>query len=59
MDVTAAVVWHWWIALLLVLGAIPAVIATVVGYINKVIAPRYGPRQTQDDTGDESDLHQE
>ena len=36
MDVIAAVVWHWWIALALVLGAVPAVIGTIVGYVVKV-----------------------
>ena len=48
MDLTAAVVWHWWIALLLVLGVVPLVIATIVGYFVKVVAPRYGPRQHRD-----------
>ena len=45
MDLIAAVVWHWWIALALVLGAVPLVIATIVGYFTKVVAPRYGPRR--------------
>ncbi|WP_419918540.1 hypothetical protein [Candidatus Poriferisocius sp.] len=49
MDVMAAVVWHWWIALLLVLGTVPLVIATIVGYVTKVIGPRYGPRQPRND----------
>ena len=48
MDLIAAVVWHWWIALLLVIGTVPLVIATIVGYFTKVVAPRYGPRQRRD-----------
>ncbi len=48
MDLIAAVVWHWWIALLLVIGTVPLVIATIVGYFVKVVAPRYGPRQRRD-----------
>lgn len=57
MDLIAAVVWHWWIALLLVIGTVPLVIATIVGYFNKVVAPRYNSRhqreirsQSADDT---------
>lgn len=45
MDLIAAVVWHWWIALLLVVGTVPLVIATIVGYFVKVVAPRYSSRQ--------------
>lgn len=45
MNVIAAVVWHWWIALALVLGTVPLVIATIVGYIAKVVAPRYQKRR--------------
>ena len=48
MDVIAAVVWHWWIALALVLGTVPLVIATIVGYIAKVVAPRYNSRQQRE-----------
>lgn len=55
MDVIAAVVWHWWIALVLVLASIPAVIGTIVGYVNKVIAPRYGPRQRREPNPASSD----
>jgi hypothetical protein len=38
-----AVVWHYWIAVVLVLLAvIPATIGLVVGYFRKTQAPRYG-----------------
>ncbi|MCY3967534.1 MAG: hypothetical protein OXF21_03065 [bacterium] len=44
MDITAAVVWHWWIGLAIVLGVVPLVIATIVGYFVKVVGPRYNAR---------------
>ena len=38
-----AVVWHYWIAVVLVLTAvIPATVAMAVGYLRKTQAPRYG-----------------
>ncbi len=48
MDLIAAVVWHWWIALLLVIGTVPLVIATIVGYFTKVVAPRYNIRHQRE-----------
>lgn len=39
-----AVVWHWWIAVFLAIGAILALLATIVGYIAKVQSARY-PRR--------------
>ncbi len=48
MDLIAAVVWHWWIALLLVIGTVPLVIATIVGYFTKVVAPRYNRRHQRE-----------
>jgi hypothetical protein len=45
MHVLAAYVWTFWIAVLLVIGAVVAVIATVVGYIVKVQAPQYPSRR--------------
>ena len=36
MSLLAANVWHWWIAVLLVPGAILAIVATVAGYLAKV-----------------------
>lgn len=41
MSLLAANVWHWWIAVLLVPGAILAVLATVVGYLRKVESIKY------------------
>ncbi len=40
-NMTLAVVWHFWIAVPLAFGAVVAVIATIVGYLNKVTATRY------------------
>jgi hypothetical protein len=39
-----AVVWHFWISVALVLGAVVLVVATLVGYVRKVVMPRY-PRR--------------
>lgn len=41
-----AKVWHFWIAVPLVFGAVLFGIATIVGYVVKVIRPRY-PRRGQ------------
>jgi hypothetical protein len=40
-----AVVWHWWIAPLLVALAILLVLATLIGYLKQVTATRYPPRR--------------
>ena len=40
----AAKVWHYWIAVPLVAGAVLAIIATIVGYLVKVQSPKY-PRR--------------
>ena len=40
-----AVVWHWWIAPVLVATAILLVLLTVVGYLKQVTATRYPPRR--------------
>ena len=37
-------VWHYWIAVPLVLGAVLLIILTIVGYLNKVVRPKYPPR---------------
>ena len=39
-----AVVWHYWISIPLVAGALLAVVATVVGYLVKVQSMKY-PRR--------------
>jgi hypothetical protein len=44
MNVLAAQVWHFWLAVPLVAGAILTVFALVGGYIAKVIAPRFPKR---------------
>ena len=35
------VVWHFWLAPVLVIAVIALLIATFVGYVRKVSAPRY------------------
>ena len=40
----AAQVWHFWIALPLVAGAVLFGVATIVGYLMKVVRPKYPPR---------------
>ena len=40
----AAKVWHYWIAVPLVAGGVLAIIATIVGYLVKVQAPKYPKR---------------
>jgi hypothetical protein len=37
-------VWHYWIAVPLALGAVLFGVATIVGYLNKVVKPKYPPR---------------
>jgi len=39
-----AVVWHYWIAVLLVIPTVLLVIATAVGYVVKVLGPKYSGR---------------
>ncbi|CAN5769751.1 hypothetical protein BH24ACT3_BH24ACT3_00960 [soil metagenome] len=45
MSVLAAVVWHYWIAVPLVAGAVLLVVMTAVGFLKKVVAPRYPTRR--------------
>ena len=45
MDaVFAAQVWHYWISIPLAILAVVLVVATVFGYLKRVVEPRY-PRQ--------------
>lgn len=44
MLVLAAKVWHYWISIPLVVGAVGLLLALLVGYIVRVVAPRY-PRR--------------
>jgi hypothetical protein len=39
-----AQVWHYWISLPLVAGAVLFGVATIVGYLTKVVRPKYPPR---------------
>lgn len=41
----AAYVWHWWVGLVLLLGAVGAILQLVVGYVAKVSATRYPNRR--------------
>lgn len=36
-----AVVWHYWIGVALAIPAILLIVATIIGYIAKVVMPRY------------------
>jgi uncharacterized integral membrane protein len=40
----AAVVWHFWLGLVLFLAAVGLVVQTLVGYVMKVSATRYPNR---------------
>jgi hypothetical protein len=44
--VLAAQVWVYWVALVLLVGAIVTVIALVAGYLVKVVSPQY-PKRSQ------------
>ena len=37
----AAPVWHFWIAVALIVPTILMIIATIAGYLVKVVAPKY------------------
>ena len=37
----AAPVWHFWIAVALVIPTLLMIVATLVGYLVKVVAPKY------------------
>jgi len=39
-----AVVWHYWIGVALAVPSILLIIATIVGYVVKVVIPRYERR---------------
>lgn len=44
LFVAAAKVWHYWVGAALFIPVVLVIIATFVGYLVKVVAPRY-PRQ--------------
>lgn len=37
-------VWHYWLAVALAIPAVLMVLLTIIGYVRKVVMPRY-PRQ--------------
>ncbi len=39
-----AQVWHFWLAVPFALGGVAFGVATIVGYLNKVVRPKYPPR---------------
>lgn len=39
-----AVVWHYWIAVAIAAPSIILIFATVIGYVVKVVMPRYSQR---------------
>jgi hypothetical protein len=41
MHSSAALVWHYWLAVPLAAGCVLAAVVTVAGYLKKVQAPRY------------------
>lgn len=43
MQPVLAVIWHYWLAVALFVPGVLLIIATIVGYLKKVVAPRYGP----------------
>lgn len=44
MFTLAAVVWSYWMGVGLAIGVILATLATGVGYLRKVVRPKYPPR---------------
>ena len=40
----AAVVWHWWLGVVLLLAAVGLIVQTLLGYVAKVSATRYPNR---------------
>lgn len=45
-----AVIWHWWIGVLLTLASVLFVVAVIGGYLKQVSAQRYpGKRARRDD----------
>ncbi len=43
-----AVIWHYWIGVALVFGAVVAIPFTVGGYLNKVVRPKYPTREQRE-----------
>ena len=47
MSLAASHVWHFWIAVPLAAGAILFGVATIIGYLQKVVRPKYPSRGQQ------------
>jgi formate-dependent nitrite reductase membrane component NrfD len=45
MSIFAAPVWHWWISVFLTIGGVGMVLSLIVGYVVKVVKPRYEPKK--------------
>lgn len=43
MTPVLAVIWHYWLAVAIFVPGIVLIVAIVIGYLKKVVAPRYGP----------------
>lgn len=44
MNALGAQAWHFWLAVPLTIGTVISVVKLVVGYVSKVVAPRYPKR---------------
>ncbi|WP_419944706.1 hypothetical protein [Candidatus Poriferisodalis sp.] len=44
MELLGAQVWHYWLAVPLTVATVATVAKLVVGYVQKVVAPRYPKR---------------
>ncbi|MGI8663111.1 MAG: hypothetical protein ACR2LQ_07850 [Acidimicrobiales bacterium] len=44
--VLSAVVWHWWLGVFLFLASLGILVATLVGYLVKVQAPKYPKKRS-------------
>lgn len=40
----AAKVWHYWLSVAIIIPVLLVVIGVIIGYLRKVVAPRYGRR---------------
>jgi len=40
-----AVIWHFWIGVVLAVSVIGVIVATAAGYFMKVVRPKYPPRR--------------
>jgi hypothetical protein len=44
MDLLAAKVWHYWLSIALLIPILLVLVAIIVGYVVKVVGPRYSRR---------------